>query len=127
MPSINEAKDLSAWLDQGKLRALFRSLRHLCIPGRDRSYHAYSRKYSHCQCHRGVLLVHLGIVDTGSVADEDSTLGQVILGALVAGVILAVCHFVLELYWAITFSICVAYATNINEGVERLFHMRSGK
>jgi uncharacterized membrane protein (DUF106 family) len=72
----------------------------------------------------GVLLLFMyrfNIIDESSILDDNATLFQVILGMIVVVTTFAVCRFVFEMYWAITFSICVAYASNVNGTVQDVF------
>ncbi len=67
-----------------------------------------------------LLLDRLCYLDNRNIADEDATPGQVGFGALVVLALLAVCCGICRAHWAITLSICVAYATNINWVVMKL-------
>ena len=60
-------------------------------------------------------------IDESSIVDDNATAFQVIFGSMVVVAVLIVCRFVFDMYWAITFSICVTYATNINGTVQSLF------
>ncbi|HOX06219.1 MAG TPA: hypothetical protein PK280_07445 [Planctomycetota bacterium] len=66
-----------------------------------------------------LLLDRLCILDQDNIADEEATLDQVLLGALVVLAVLLVCHGVCRLHWSVTLSICVAYATNVNWAMVR--------
>jgi hypothetical protein len=67
------------------------------------------------------LMYRLDIVDTINIVDDDVSSFQIILGTTVVLIALALCHFVFNLYWAVTFSVCVSYATNINWIIQRYF------
>jgi hypothetical protein len=62
-----------------------------------------------------------GIIGSKRIDDDNATYFQVILGTIVVVTTFSVCHFIFELYWAITFSICVTYACNINGTVQSIF------
>jgi len=68
-----------------------------------------------------VLMLRFNIIDESSIVDDNAAPVQLALGGLVVVATLVVCRFVFELYWAVTFSICVAYATNLNRAVQSVF------
>jgi hypothetical protein len=68
-----------------------------------------------------LLMYRFDIIDESSIVDDNATPFQVILGSMVVVAIFIVCRFVFEMYWAITFSICVTYASNVNGTVQSLF------
>jgi len=77
----------------------------------------------------GLLLVmyRFNIIDESRIADEDAPPREVALGGLVVVAAFVLCRFVFRLYWAVTFSICVAYATHLNQAVQRLLPGPRGK
>lgn len=68
-----------------------------------------------------LLMYRCHIIDERSIVDENATPFQVLLGSIVIVATFVVCRFVVEMYWAITFSICVTYASNVNGTVQSLF------
>ena len=68
-----------------------------------------------------LLMYRFDIIDESSIVDDNATPFQVLLGSIVIVATFVVCRFVFEMYWAITFSICVTYATNVNGTVQSLF------
>lgn len=68
-----------------------------------------------------IILLRVNIIDTSIIVDEEVNHVQIIFGSIVVITAFFVCRFLLELYWAITFSICVAYATNVSETVHAVF------
>ena len=74
----------------------------------------------------GVLLIKFarmitrGRIDVSCISDRDATRGEIILGLSVAAIIVGCCQYWFHLYWAVTFSICVAYASIVNEAVQGL-------
>jgi len=68
-----------------------------------------------------LLMYRVHIINESSIVDNNATTGQVILGSIVVVATLLISRFLLELYWATTFSICVSYATNINGTVQNIF------
>ena len=73
----------------------------------------------------GVLLLLLAKADLvneeNSIVDNNASPFQVILATIVLLSVLAVCRFLFAMHWAITFSICVAYACNVSQTVHHLF------
>ena len=74
-----------------------------------------------------LLMLRFDIIDESSIVDDNAAPVQLVLGGLVVVAALIVCRFVFELYWAVTFSICVAYATNLNRAVQSVFAARAEK
>ena len=68
-----------------------------------------------------LLLYRLEYIDESSIVDDNATAFQVISGSMVVVATLIVCRFVFKMYWAITFSICVTYASNLNGMLQSLF------
>lgn len=63
-----------------------------------------------------------GLINERNISDEDATHFEVLFGFLITVVIFIVCRFVFKLYWAITFSICVIYATSFSDALGSVFH-----
>ncbi|MHC4728197.1 MAG: hypothetical protein ACYS17_13330 [Planctomycetota bacterium] len=68
-----------------------------------------------------LLMYRFEYIDESSIIDDNTTMFQVIFGSLVVVSILIVCRFVFKVYWAITFSICVTYASNVSGTIQSLF------
>ncbi len=68
-----------------------------------------------------LLLYRLEYIDESSIIDDNATTFQVISGSMVVVAILIVCRFIFKMYWAVTFSICVTYASNLNGILQSLF------
>jgi hypothetical protein len=68
-----------------------------------------------------LVMYRFKIINESSIADDNATPFEVVLGVIVVAAAFVVCRFVFEMYWAITFSICVAYASNINGTIQSLF------
>ncbi len=60
------------------------------------------------------------LIDDSYVRDDDATLPELATGLLFLAVLIAVCQYRHHLYWAITFSVCVAYATGLSGLVQRV-------
>lgn len=69
-----------------------------------------------------LMLFRAGAINASSISDENATLGEALFGFIITVGIFAVCQFVFKLYWAITFSICVIYATSFGEALGSMFH-----
>jgi hypothetical protein len=69
-----------------------------------------------------VISFRFGIINESNISDEDTTRFEVLFGFLITVVIFIVCRFVFKLYWAITFSICVIYATSFGDALGSVFH-----
>lgn len=59
-------------------------------------------------------------IDESNVSDRDVELPHVLVGLAVLGIVFALCQYVCAYYWAITFSICVGYATSFSKLIWRL-------
>ena len=67
-----------------------------------------------------MLLSDVGKVDDTYVSDEDAGIREVIVGLFLLCVLLVLCQYVWRLYWAVTFSICVGYATTLSKLMRHL-------
>lgn len=68
-----------------------------------------------------LILYRFDFIDESSIDDDNATPLQVLLGSIIVVATFVICHYIFKLYWAFTFSICVAYASNINETLQNLF------
>jgi DNA-directed RNA polymerase subunit RPC12/RpoP len=68
-----------------------------------------------------LLLMRGGFINERCIADRDATAGEVIFGLLAMLVIFIFCNYVFKLYWAITFSICIIYATSFDKALQSVF------
>ncbi|MGB2808584.1 MAG: hypothetical protein WBC22_12645, partial [Sedimentisphaerales bacterium] len=57
-----------------------------------------------------------------NISDEKADRFEVLFGFLITVAIFVVCQFLFKLYWAITFSICVIYATSFGDALGSVFH-----
>ena len=60
-------------------------------------------------------------IDESSIVDDNATAFQVIFGSMVVVAVLIVCRFVFDMYWAITFSICIIYTTSFDKALQSVF------
>jgi DNA-directed RNA polymerase subunit RPC12/RpoP len=68
-----------------------------------------------------LLMLRLRIIDEECISDRDATAGEVIRGLFAVIVIFIFCNYVFKLHWAITFSICIIYATSFDKALQSIF------
>lgn len=68
-----------------------------------------------------LFLLRAQVINEDNVSDENTSLGQVAISGTVIIILFAVCHYLFNLMWTETFSICVVYSTNLNRGVQTVF------
>lgn len=71
----------------------------------------------------GALLLFLfrfHALNESNISDENASPIQVVFTAAVVIILFVICHFISKLVWIQTFSICIAYATNIGRRVQTL-------
>ena len=71
----------------------------------------------------GVVLLFMGgfgVIDEAYISDEDVRPPHALVGLFFLCLILGICQFYFHMYWAITFSICVGYATTLSRTVQWL-------
>ena len=56
-----------------------------------------------------------------AISDKDATLSDVFISTIFLLLVFTYCEIVLKTHWAITFSICVAYATLLRSLLQKLF------
>jgi len=61
----------------------------------------------------------LTLVDETYVRDDDASRHEILAGLFFLTALLALCQLVFHLYWAVTFSICVAYAMGLSRIIQR--------
>jgi DNA-directed RNA polymerase subunit RPC12/RpoP len=61
------------------------------------------------------------IIDYRNISDRDTNTAEIILGAVVILTILIICNFVYKMYWAVTLSFCVIYATSLSKAFRTAF------
>jgi len=64
----------------------------------------------------------LGWITDKNISDEQTGRLEILAGSLITAAIFVVCQFVFKLYWAITFSICVIYATSFSDAFGSIFY-----
>jgi len=64
-------------------------------------------------------LMRVGKITTMSISDRQAKLREIIVGLIMVIIIFVLSQYFFHNYWATTFSLCVVYATNINDFVSR--------
>jgi hypothetical protein len=72
-----------------------------------------------------LLMLKLKIINENCISDHTPTTGRVIIGLTAVLIIFALCSFVFKLYWALTYSICVIYATSFDRALQSIFPGRN--
>jgi hypothetical protein len=65
----------------------------------------------------GILLLAMfryRYIDERSISGRDTNITEIVISLMVLITIFTVCNFIYKLYWAITLSICIAYATSLS-------------
>ncbi len=68
-----------------------------------------------------LLMFRSGELNENNISDQNVSHGQVVLAGATVVIVFAICHYLFDLIWVQTLSICVAYATNLSRGAEALF------
>ena len=66
-----------------------------------------------------------GLINETNISDEKAEPLEVLFALIITLCIFVLCRFVFKLYWAITFSICVIYATSFGEALYSFLHPES--
>lgn len=68
-----------------------------------------------------LLMLRLKIIDEECISDRDANTTEVVIGIAAVLIIFALCNYVFKLYWAITFSICIIYASSFDRALQSVF------
>lgn len=68
-----------------------------------------------------LILLRTRVMNEDNISDENTSLGQVALSGAAIVILFAFCHYLFNLLWTQTFSVCVVYSTNLNRGVQTVF------
>lgn len=68
-----------------------------------------------------LLMFRYRVLDAHSISDRDATPVQMMFGFVAVMIIFLVCKLAFRLYWALTFSICVAYAATLDKAIQSFF------
>ncbi len=67
-----------------------------------------------------LVMLRSNAINGSNVSDEHAPLSHVVMTGTLVVILFIVCHYVLELLWVQTLTICVAYSTNINNNANNL-------
>jgi hypothetical protein len=73
----------------------------------------------------GVVLIFMfmvGVVNESNIRQEHASLGHVVFAAIVVLILFVICHYIFDLIWFETLSICLIYVTNLIHVIESLFY-----
>lgn len=65
-----------------------------------------------------LLMLWLKIINETCIRDRKPTAGRIVTGSMALLIIFALCNFAFRLYWALTFSICIIYATSVDRALQ---------
>jgi hypothetical protein len=68
-----------------------------------------------------ILMLRFKIIDEECISDRDASPCEVIFGLIAVLVLFLFCNYIFKLYWAITFSICIIYATSFDKALQSVF------
>jgi hypothetical protein len=68
-----------------------------------------------------------GVINEECVSDRQATPIQLFLGLTAVIAIFLFCNYTFKLYWAITFSICIAYTTSFDRAIQNVFPGLTGQ
>jgi hypothetical protein len=68
-----------------------------------------------------ILMLRFKIIDQECISDRDANTTEVIIGLIAVLIIFTLCNYAFKLYWAITFSICIIYATSFDRALQSIF------
>ena len=60
------------------------------------------------------------IINSGSILNIQAKKSEILIGSIVVIAIFLYSRYVLDNYWAMTFSICLVYATNVNNFIRKI-------
>ena len=72
-----------------------------------------------------IIMFRAKIIDEACISDENASRPEILVGSAALLIIFAFSHYIMHNYWALTFSICLAYSTMINEFFTRIFFQTS--
>lgn len=66
-----------------------------------------------------------GAIDINSILNKNMEKYKIVPSFIVIGIIFIISQFVLKNYWALTFSLCILYATIVNKYIEKIFFRKT--
>jgi len=67
-----------------------------------------------------LIMIDARILNETCIIERKTTPARVVLGLITTIAIFALCNYVLKLYWAVTFSVCIIYATNFEKALQNI-------
>lgn len=74
-----------------------------------------------------ILAYKLILYDEGGDLDTNANPLEIVIGSVVVFVTFAICHFVFLMHWALCFSICITYSSNIDGILRNFIERRLGR
>ncbi len=72
----------------------------------------------------GVVLLYLmALAPQDAVIDDNAAMPEIVLGITVLSCIFAYCQYSAHMSWALTFSVCVAYSTSLDQPVRKILRV----
>jgi len=71
--------------------------------------------------------VSLKIVDEECLSDREATPAQIIFGLISVLAVFVISHYIFKQHWAITYSICIIYATSFDKALQNVFPGLTGQ
>jgi hypothetical protein len=68
-----------------------------------------------------LIMLRYKIIDEECISDRDASFAEVVIGLLIVLILFIFCNYVFKLHWAITFSICIIYATSFDKALQSVF------
>jgi len=68
-----------------------------------------------------LLLLRVNVIDEASISDENARPCEVLVGSVSLVVLFMFSQYLLGNFWAVTFSVCLAYSSMVNDFVTRVF------
>lgn len=68
-----------------------------------------------------LILLRMEIIGAANISDRDAEWWEVVIGSIAVSGIFFVSRYSLQNYWAVTFSLCVGYASTLNRALGSLF------
>jgi len=72
-----------------------------------------------------LIMLDARILNETCIIERKTTPGRVVIGLITTIVIFALCNYVFKLYWAVTFSVCIIYATNFERALQNVLTSKS--
>jgi hypothetical protein len=66
-------------------------------------------------------MLRFKVIDEECISNRDASMAEVFIGLIIVFILFVFCNYVFKLYWAITFSICIIYATSFDKALQSVF------